>query len=135
MGFEHADLRAGVRSFAADQDPHPVRPPRSGQTGQQSGELGDLRDRQPGLIDRAGFAGGVDRDRPCRLRQHTDRVFQLVGQAEPDRELDLQAALLPQRPEMGQPCLGGAGAVGADQDRCAIPMLRRGSAPTPPRSP
>ena len=26
VGFEHADLGAGVGPFAADQDPHPVRP-------------------------------------------------------------------------------------------------------------
>jgi hypothetical protein len=25
VGFEHADLRARMRSFAADQDPHPLR--------------------------------------------------------------------------------------------------------------
>jgi hypothetical protein len=28
VGFEHADLRAGVRSFSPDQDPHPLRPAR-----------------------------------------------------------------------------------------------------------
>jgi hypothetical protein len=93
-----------------------LRPPRSGETGQQPGQLGDLCDRQPRLIDRPRFTCGVERDRPRGLRQHSDGVFQLVGQGEPDRELDLQAALLPQAAQMRQPCLGGARTVGANQD-------------------
>jgi hypothetical protein len=122
VGFEYAELRPRVWAFPADQDPHLLRPPSSGETRQQPGQLSDLRDRQPRLIDRTGFTCGVDRDRPRGLGQHSDGVLQLVGQGEPDRELDLQAAPLAQRPDMRQPCLGGAGAVGADQDRCAIPI-------------
>jgi hypothetical protein len=94
VGFEHADLRARVRPFPPDQHPHSVRPARVGETGQQPGQLGDLSHRQPRLIDRARFTGGVDRDRPCCLRQQTDRVLELVGEAEPDRERHVQAVLM-----------------------------------------
>jgi hypothetical protein len=54
-----------------------------------------------------------------------------LGHAEPDRELHVQAAGVAQRPDVGQPLLGGAGAVGADQDRGARAGGRRGSAPPP----
>ena len=64
-----------------------------------------------------GWPAASTATRPCCLRQQTDGVFQLVGQGEPDRELDGQAALLPQDAQMRQPRLGGAVAVGADQDR------------------
>jgi hypothetical protein len=91
----------------ADQNPHPLRPPGSGEPGQQPGQLGDLRHRQPPTHRPGGFAGGVDRDRPGGLRQYSDGVFELVGEGEPDREVDLQAALFAQRSEIAQPCLGG----------------------------
>jgi hypothetical protein len=46
-----------------------------------------------------------------------------VGQGKPDRELDGQAALFPEDAQMRQPRLGGAGAVGANQDRRAVAIL------------
>ena len=70
----------------------------------------------------AGLAGGVDRDRPRRLGQPADRVLDGVGDPEPDRERHLQPPLLAQAPQVGQELPGAAGAVGADQDRRAVPV-------------
>ena len=68
VGLHQADLGAGMGPFAADQDPHPLRPARRGETGQQPGQLRDRGDRQPCLVDRAGLSGRVDRGRPHRSR-------------------------------------------------------------------
>ena len=106
--------------FPADQDPHPVRPARRGQPGQQQGQLGDLRDRQPRVVDRAGLPGRVDRAGPHRLGQHRDRVLDLVGDGEPDRERQVKSLFVAVPPQLGQPFLGGPGTVAADQDRLTM---------------
>jgi hypothetical protein len=112
-----------VGSFPADQDPHPYGPASVGEAGKQPGQLRDRGDRQAGVVDRAGLTGRVDRDRPRRTGQQGDRVFDLVGDGEPDRERHLQTLLVAEAAEVVQPLLGGAGAVAADQDRMPVPLL------------
>jgi hypothetical protein len=65
---------------------------------------------------------GADRDRPRRQGQIGDRVMDCLRHGETDREAQVQAAGVAQAAEMSQLCLGGAGAVNADQDRLAVPV-------------
>jgi hypothetical protein len=73
--LEQTELRAGVRVFAADDDPHPGRP--AGQV-EQGGDLDDITPVTDGAI-------GVDRRRPRSRRHLADRGADLVGDREPDR--------------------------------------------------
>jgi hypothetical protein len=74
------------------------------------------------FVDPAGFAVGVDGDRPRRLGQRPDRVLDLVGDGEPDRERHLQTLLVAHPAKVGQPLLGRAGAIAADQDLTTVPV-------------
>jgi hypothetical protein len=55
---------------------------------------------------RPGLSARVDRVDPHRFGQHRDRVFNLAGEGEPDRERHLQTLLVAQTTEVVQPFLG-----------------------------
>src|SRR5215207_4826914 len=104
--LQQRQLRARVRSFAADNDPHPGRP--AAQI-EQSGDLGDL-----GAV--ADIAVGGDRRRPHPFRNRDDGAGQrrvLGGEA--DRVLQPTAADLNGASQPVQQLMGGAGPVGPDQ--------------------
>jgi len=80
-----------------------------------AGHLGDVRAG-------AEFAVGFDRGCPRLLGQRQDRGLDRGGHGEPDREPQVQTVRVAQLAEMGEPGFGGAGTVGADQDRRSVPM-------------
>ena len=111
---EQRQLGAGVWVFASHDHPHLCGPACVGEAGEQTGQLGDL-----GML--AQRAVGLDRRGPGPSRQRVDRGLDRVGHREPDRELGPHT-MLAQRPDMGEEVLGAARAVGADQDRAAVPV-------------
>jgi hypothetical protein len=76
--FHQGESRTRVGPFTADQDTHPRGPASPLQVTEEAGEVGDLGDREARLVDRAGVASGVDRDRPRRLGKLADRVLDRV---------------------------------------------------------
>ena len=111
--LQQRQLRAEVRPFAADDDPHPGRP--AAQI-EQSGDLGDL-----GAV--ADLAVGGDRRRPRPFRNGGDGAGQrgVLGR-EADRVLQPTAADLGWAGQPVQQLMGGAGPVGPDQQP---PPIRR----------
>jgi hypothetical protein len=99
-------LRAGVWSLPADDDPHPSRP------GREVHQAGGLDDPGPGT----GLAAGVQRGLPVGNGQRSELVDQGLGQPEPDRV----GQPLPVKPV--QELVGGAGAIDPDQDLAAGPV-------------
>lgn len=110
-----SQLRAGMRPFPPHDHPLPRRPAGAGQLRQQPGEFGDVRAFTQTAV-------GFDRRGPRRRRQAADRLLHGLGHGEPDRKPQVHA-LFTLRAQMCQPFLGGAGAVRADQDRSAVPVL------------
>jgi hypothetical protein len=110
-------LGAGVGSFAAHDHPHPGRPASGGEVTEHAGQLGDVR----GVAE---AAVGVDRLHPRGLGQRQDRRLHGGGHGEPDGEPQVHPAVAV-RPQVRQPGPGGAGAVGADEDRGAVPVFVR----------
>ena len=100
----------GLRAFAAHDHPHPLGPTGGGQVGKHAGQLGHIGAGTHSSV-------GVDGRGPRRLGQRHDGLLNPLGHGEPDRERQVQTVLITQRSQMGQQRLGGAGAVGADQDR------------------
>jgi hypothetical protein len=105
-------LRAGVRAFPADDDPHALRP---GRQVQQAGELGNPRavaDLPVAVISRCPRPG----------RDLADGLLRIVGDGEPDRVGQPPAGL-------GEPVqeLMRAAGVGADQHLPPrlLPQLRQ----------
>lgn len=100
VGVGEPQLRAGVGSFLAHDQPHPGWPAFEDVTGQFG---------HPGTV--ANLAVGFDRHRPGRLRDPQHGVVDRVGDRHPDRVGQPPAA--PGEPV--EELVGAAGGVGADQ--------------------
>jgi hypothetical protein len=108
VGVGESQLRTGVGTFFADDQPHPVRPALQDVTGR----LG-----APGAV--ADLAIGSDRRAPSRLRNLEDSVVDGVGDGHPD------GVGQPPAPsgEPVQELVGAACGVGPDQGRATPPVL------------
>ena len=94
-------LRAGMRAFLADDDPHSPRP--RGQV-QQAGQLGDPRtvaDLPVTVVSRG----------PCPVRDLQDGVLHVIGHGEPNRVVQPPSGF----GQPGQEVVRAAAGVGPDQ--------------------
>ena len=100
-GVGEPQLRAGVRAFPPDDDPHALGP------GGQVQHAGDLRDPRA----RAHLAFAVVSGSPRRRGNLEDGVLDLPGEGEPGRVGQPPSRL----GQPGQELLGAAAGIGADQ--------------------
>ena len=106
-GVEQGQLRAGVRAFAAHDEPGALRVSSGG------GQAGDFADF--GAV--AEFTVGVDRGDP--VSGLADRLADGFGDGHADGETGVDAVLA-QGADVGKESLGAAGRVRPDQDRGAV---------------
>lgn len=106
---EQRQLGTGVRGFTPDDDPGPVRV--AGQVG-HAGQLGDFRALAQGAVL---FECGM----PDLLGQGSDRLADRLGDGVSDGEVGEDSACV-QGPHVVQERFRSSGAVGADEDGCAV---------------
>ena len=108
--LEQRQLGAGVGSFAAHDDSHPLGP--LGQV-KQPCQLGDIAALTHAAV-------GIERRGPDLLRDQVDRVTDLLGDRESHAVLHAAAADLALLGEPVQQCVGRTRAVGPDQQLLAV---------------